>query len=56
MQALSSDAVSVKVASLGVGPISAHDVQLAGQIGARVLGFNVRTAVCTPCTDPMLHT
>eukprot|EP00887_Chlorella_sp_A99_P006846 scaffold2.g6846.t1 len=41
---LSGEHVAVQVVHLGVGPISISDVQLAIPLGAKILGFNVRTA------------
>jgi hypothetical protein len=34
----------LQVVHVGVGPVSQSDVQLAVPLGAKVLGFNVRTA------------
>lgn len=44
VQALASDVVGVKVVSVGVGPVSASDVQQADALGADVLAFNVKAA------------
>ena len=44
MQALSSEAIGVKVVAMGVGPISAYDVMQANAVGANIIAFNVKTA------------
>lgn len=44
VQALSSEAVGVKVIAMGVGPVSAFDVMEASAVGADIIAFNVRTA------------
>lgn len=44
VQALASEVVGVKVVSVGVGPVSASDVQQASALGADVLAFNVKGA------------
>ena len=44
MRALASEAVGVKVVSMGVGPVSAFDVKEASAVGADIIAFNVRTA------------
>ena len=44
VQALASEVVGVKVVSVGVGPVSASDVQQASALGADVLAFNVKAA------------
>ncbi|KAL4858773.1 Translation initiation factor IF-2 [Chlorella vulgaris] len=41
---MSTEHVKVQVVHVGVGPVSQSDVQLAVPLGAKVLGFNVRTA------------
>lgn len=44
LESLSSEAVAVKVVSVGVGPVSLFDVQQASTTGADIIAFNVRTA------------
>jgi translation initiation factor IF-2 len=44
VQALASEAVGVKVVSLGVGPVSLSDVQQASATGAHIVAFNVKSA------------
>ena len=44
VRALASEAVGVKVVSMGVGPVSAFDVKEASAVGADIIAFNVRTA------------
>lgn len=41
---LCTEYVKVQVVHVGVGPVSHSDVQLAVPLGAKILGFNVRTA------------
>ena len=45
VEALSSEIVTVKAASVGVGPVSVSDVQQASAMGTRILAFNVKSAV-----------
>ncbi|KAK9830345.1 hypothetical protein WJX72_011161 [[Myrmecia] bisecta] len=44
IEALASEAVGVKVAFTGVGPVSASDVQMASAMQARIIAFNTRAA------------
>ncbi len=44
VQALASEMVGVKVTHVGVGPITAFDVDVAASIGACIVAFNVKMA------------
>lgn len=44
VQHLCTEHVRVQIVHVGVGPVSQSDVQLAVPLGAKILGFNVRTA------------
>ena len=41
-QALANEAVGVKITSLGLGPVTSHDVDMAATLGSKLVAFNVR--------------
>lgn len=47
VQLLASDMVGVKVIHVGVGPVTAFDVDMASSVGACIVAFNVKTADAT---------